>query len=329
VDGLRVDAVASMLYLDFSRLPDQWVPNALGGRENLEAVQFLKRFNEICYERFPGIMTIAEDSTAWPGVCRPTYLGGLGFGFKWNLGWMHDSLPYLSREPLSRRHHQGEAAFSLAYAFDECFVLVLSHDEVVHGKGSLLNRMPNDPWQKFANPRMFYGWMYGHPGKKLLFMGEEFGQTREWNHDAGLDWHLLDLPRHAGLRRLVQRLNRLYKSEPALWEQDDGDEGFQWLDFQDAAHCVLAFLRKAKSGPPLVFVVNAAPSPWCAYRIGVPGAGWYQEVLNSDAELYGGSNLGNGGVHADPISWHGQSHSLSITLPLLATVAFRRHPYGG
>jgi 1,4-alpha-glucan branching enzyme len=330
VDGLRVDAVASMLYLDFSRLPDQWVPNVLGGRENLEAVQFLERFNEVCYERFPGIMTIAEDSTAWPGVCRPTYLGGLGFGFKWNLGWMHDSLLYLSREPLSRRYHQGEAAFSLAYAFDECFVLVLSHDEVVHGKGSLLNKMPNDPWQKFANLRMFYGWMYGHPGKKLLFMGGEFGQEREWNHDAGLDWHLLDLPGHAGLRRLVQRLNRLYKSEPALWEQDDGDEGFEWLDFQDASHCVLAFLRKAKSGPPLVFVVNAAPSPWYAYRIGVPGAGWYQEVLNSDAELYGGSNVGNcGGVHADPISWHGQRHSLSITLPPLATVAFKRHPYDG
>jgi 1,4-alpha-glucan branching enzyme len=329
IDGLRVDAVASMLYLDYSRKAGEWLPNAFGGRENLEAVDFLKRFNEVCYQRFPGVMTIAEESTSWPGVSRPTYLGGLGFGFKWNMGWMHDCLNYMSREPIFRKYHQSDATFSLVYAFHEHFVLVLSHDEVVHGKGSLINKMPGDPWQKFANLRMFYSWMYAHPGKKLLFMGCEFGQWHEWNHDASLDWHLADQPLHGGLRRLVQHLNHFYKTEPALCEQDQSYEGFEWIDFHDSDHCVIAFMRKATAGAPIVFVINATPVPRQAYRVGVPGEGWYEEILNSDADAYGGSNVGNyGGMHAEPISWQGQSHSLAITLPPLATVAFKRHLYG-
>ncbi|HXM32769.1 MAG TPA: 1,4-alpha-glucan branching protein GlgB, partial [Chthoniobacterales bacterium] len=257
IDGLRVDAVASMLYLDYSRKAGEWIPNAFGGRENLEAVFFLKRFNEVCYERFPGIMTIAEESTAWPGVSRPTYLGGLGFGFKWNMGWMHDFLHYMSLDPIFRRFHHNNITFSLMYAFQEHFVLVLSHDEVVHGKRSLLNKMPGDEWQQFANLRMFYAWMYGHPGKKLLFMGGEFGQRREWNHDRELDWDLLGLPRHDGLRRLVQHLNYVYKSEPALWDQDDSYEGFEWIDFHDADNSVVAFMRRSRAGDVIVFAVNA------------------------------------------------------------------------
>jgi 1,4-alpha-glucan branching enzyme len=328
IDGLRVDAVASMLYLDYSRKPGEWVPNVHGGRENLDAIHFMKRFNEVCYERFPGIVTIAEESTAWPGVSRPTYLGGLGFGFKWNMGWMHDFLLYMSREPVHRRFHQGDVTFSLLYAFHEHFILVLSHDEVVHGKGSLINKMPSDPWQKFANLRMFYAWMYAHPGKKLLFMGGEFGQWREWNHDTSLDWHLLQYPLHSGTRRLLQHLNYLYTNEPALYELDDSFEGFEWVDFHDSENSVVAFLRKARSGSPLLFVVNATPIPRHAYRLGVPGEGWYEEVLNTDADAYGGSNVGNfGGIHADAISWQGQSHSISLTLPPLATVAFKRHLY--
>ena len=328
IDGLRVDAVASMLYLDYSRKPGEWVPNAYGGRENLDAIYFLKRFNEVCYERFPGIMTIAEESTAWPGVSRPTYLGGLGFGFKWNMGWMHDSLLYMSRDPIYRKYHQAEATFSLIYAFQEHFVLALSHDEMVHGKRSMISKMPGDWWQKFANLRMFYSWMYAHPGKKLLFMGGEFGQWQEWNYDSSLDWHLLDLPMHAGLRRLVQHLNYLYASEPAFYELDDTWAGFEWIDFHDSENCVLAFVRKALSGAPLVFVVNATPTPRAFYRIGVPGEGWYREILNSDAAVYGGGNLGNyGGVHAEQIPWQGRSHSIVITLPALATVGFKRHTY--
>jgi 1,4-alpha-glucan branching enzyme len=328
VDGLRADAVASMLYLDYSRKPGEWVPNAYGGRENLEAINFLKRFNEVCYERFPGIMNIAEESTAWPGVSRPTYLGGLGFGFKWNMGWMHDSLHYISLDPIYRKYHQGDATFSLIYAFQEHFVLVLSHDEVVHGKGSMIRKMPGDSWQKFANLRMFYSWMYAHPGKKLLFMGGEFGQWHEWNYNSSLDWHLLDLPMHAGLRRLVQHLNYLYTSEPAFYELDDTWEGFEWIDFRDSENCVLAFVRKARSGATLVFVINATPVPRAFYRIGVPGEGWYEEILNSDAEVYGGSNLGNyGGKHTEQIAWQGKSHSIVITLPPLATLGFKRHAY--
>jgi 1,4-alpha-glucan branching enzyme len=319
-----------MLYLDYSRTAGNWVPNVQGGRENLEAIYFLKRFNEVCYERFPGILTIAEESTAWPGVSRPTFLGGLGFGFKWNMGWMHDFLSYMSREPIHRKHHQGDITFSLLYAFQEHFILVLSHDEVVHGKGSLVTKMPSDPWQKFANLRMFFGWMYAYPGKKLMFMGGEFGQWREWNHDQSLDWHLLDYPFHAGLRRLVQHLNYVYKTEPALWHLDDSYEGFEWIDFHDTESSVVVFLRKGENTPMLVFLVNATPVPRYGYRIGVPGEGWYEEVVNTDAETYGGGNIGNyGGMHADAIPWQGRSHSISVVLPPLAVVAFKRHEYQG
>jgi 1,4-alpha-glucan branching enzyme len=325
IDGLRVDAVASMLYLDYSRKPGQWIPNEHGGRENLEAIYFLKRFNEVCYERFPGIMTVAEESTAWPGVSRPTYLGGLGFGFKWNMGWMHDFINYMGLDPVYRRFHQGDITFSLVYAFHEHFMLVLSHDEVVHGKGSMIGKMPGDWWQKFANLRLFYAWMYAHPGKKLLFMGSEFGQSREWNYNESLDWWLLNFPEHAGLRRLVQHVNWLYKSEPALWELDDSYDGFEWIDFHDADNCVVAFMRKGQTGAPLVFVINATPVVRENYRIGVPGEGFYQEVLNTDAEAYGGSNVGNyGGLHAEPVSWQGQSHSVALRLPPLAVVGLKR-----
>ncbi|MBV8969199.1 MAG: alpha amylase C-terminal domain-containing protein, partial [Verrucomicrobia bacterium] len=279
-------------------------------------------------ERFPGIMTIAEESTAWPGVSKPTFLGGLGFGFKWNMGWMHDFLAYMSREPIYRKYHQGDITFSLLYAFHEHFVLVLSHDEVVHGKGSLINKMPGDAWQKFANLRLFYAWMYSYPGKKLLFMGGEFGQWREWNHDQSLDWHLLQYPFHDGIRRLIQHLNYLYKQEPALWQLDDSFEGFEWIDFHDSESSVVAYLRKAENGSKILFVVNATPVPRHGYRIGVPDEGWYEEILNTDAETYGGSNVGNfGGKHADPVPWQGNPQSLSISLPPLGVVAFRYHPY--
>jgi len=324
IDGLRVDAVASMLYLDYSRQPGQWIPNIYGGRENLDAIYFLKRFNEVCYERFPGIMTIAEESTAWPGVSRPTYLGGLGFGFKWNMGWMHDFLEYMSLDPIYRRFHHGNITFSLLYAFQENFILVLSHDEVVYGKRSLLSKMPGDEWQKFANLRMFLAWMYGHPGKKLLFMGGEFGQRNEWNHDTSLDWQLLQLPRHDGLRRFVQHLNYIYKSEPALWQQDDTYAGFEWIDFHDADNCVVSFVRKSREGDIVVFVVNATPMVRYNYRLGVPEAGFYREIINTDAETYGGSNVGNyGGVTSENVPWMAREHSLLIQLPPLATVAFK------
>ncbi len=326
IDGLRVDAVASMLYLDYSRQPGEWIPNVHGGRENLEAIYFLKRFNELAYERHPGIVTIAEESTAWPGVSRPTYLGGLGFGFKWNMGWMHDFLDYMSLDPIYRRFHQGAITFSLLYAFHEHFILVLSHDEVVHGKGSLINKMPGDAWQKFANLRLFYAWMYAHPGKKLLFMGGEFGQWSEWNHDTSLDWHLLEQPEHDGLRRLVQHLNWLYRAEPALWDQDDTYAGFEWIDFHDSDNSVVAFKRKSVTGQSLVFIINATPVPREAYRIGVNGGGWYEEVLNTDAQTYGGSNVGNfGGVHAEETPWQGKSHSLYLRLPPLGVVGLKRH----
>jgi 1,4-alpha-glucan branching enzyme len=324
IDGLRVDAVASMLYLDYSRKPGQWVPNAFGGRENLEAVHFLQKTNEICYERFPGIVTIAEESTAWPGVTRPAYLGGLGFGMKWNMGWMHDFLHYMALDPIFRRFHHNSITFSIMYAFTEHFVLVLSHDEVVHGKRSLLEKMPGDEWQQFANLRLFLAWMYGHPGKKLLFMGQEFGQRREWNHDRGLDWELLQLPKHDGLRRLVQHLNFTYKSEPALWDLDDTYDGFDWIDFHDADNSVVAFLRRSKAGEVVVFVVNATPEVRHGYRIGVPAAGFYREIINTDAETYGGSNVGNmGGLLASDFPWQARTHSLMIELPPLATIAFK------
>ena len=327
IDGLRVDAVASMLYLDYSRKPGEWIPNAFGGRENLEAIAFLKQLNEVCYGRHPGIMTIAEESTAWPGVSRPTYLGGLGFGFKWNMGWMHDSLVYMSRDPVHRRYHQGDITFSLLYAFQEHFVLVLSHDEVVHGKGSLLQKMPGDVWQKFANLRMFYAWMYGHPGKKLLFQGGEFGQWGEWNYAQSIDWHLLDEPLHAGLRRLVQHLNWVYKNEPALWSLDDTYEGFEWIDFHDAENSVFSFFRKGTDGSIIVFVANATPVVREGYRVGVPREGYYREIINTDAEVYGGSNVGNfGGQRSEPVWWQGRSQSLVLRLPPLAVVAFKHEP---
>jgi 1,4-alpha-glucan branching enzyme len=324
IDGLRVDAVASMLYLDYSRKAGEWVPNVYGGRENLDAVFFLKRVNEVCYERFPGVVTIAEESTAWPSVSRPTYLGGLGFGFKWNMGWMHDFLDYMHLDPIYRRHHHGNITFSLMYAFSEHFVLVLSHDEVVHGKGSMLTKMPGDEWQKFANLRMFYAWMYAHPGKKLLFMGGEFGQEREWNHDRSLDWHLAELPRHDGLRRLVQHLNYVYKNEPALWDLDDTYEGFEWIDFHDADNSVVSFMRRSRAGDLLVFIINATPVVRHGYRIGAPAAGFYREIINTDADTYGGSNVGNlGGVQSGDAPWGGREHSLIVNLPPLSTVAFK------
>ncbi len=324
IDGLRVDAVASMLYLDYSRQPGQWIPNQFGGRENLEAVRFLKQTNELCYESFPGVMTIAEESTAWPGVSRPIYLGGLGFGFKWNMGWMHDFLHYMALDPIYRRYHQNNVTFSIMYAFQEHFILVLSHDEVVHGKGSMIGKMPGDEWQKFANLRLFYAWMYGHPGKKLLFMGGEFGQVREWNHDSGLDWNLLEAPRHDGLRRLVQHLNHTYRNEPALWDLDDTYEGFEWIDFHDADNCVVAFLRRSQAGDVLAFVVNATPIVRSSYRLGVPNEGFYREIINTDGETYGGSNVGNfGGLHSEAIEWQAREHSIVINLPPLAVVAFK------
>ncbi len=324
IDGLRVDAVASMLYLDYSRKPGQWIPNVYGGRENLDAIQFLKQLNEVCYERFPGIMTIAEESTAWPGVSRPVYLGGLGFGFKWNMGWMHDFLEYMSIDPVYRRYHHGNITFSLLYAFQENFILVLSHDEVVYGKRSLLSKMPGDEWQKFANLRMFLAWMYGQPGKKLLFMGGEFGQRNEWNHDTSLDWALLKLPRHDGLHRLVQHLNYVYTSEPALWQLDDSYEGFDWIDFHDADNSVVSFLRKSREDDTIAFVVNATPMVRHNYRLGVPESGFYREIINTDAETYGGSNVGNlGGVQSQDLPWMGREHSILIQLPPLATVAFK------
>lgn len=324
IDGVRVDAVASMLYRDYSREDGDWIPNAYGGREHLEAIYFLKRFNELAYEKFPGIMTIAEESTDWPAVSRPTYLGGLGFGFKWNMGWMNDSLTYMVKEPVHRKYHQNDITFSLIYAFHENFVLVLSHDEVVHGKKSLLDKMPGDRWQKAANLRMFLAWMWGHPGKKLLFMGGEFGQMNEWYYNSSLDWHLIQYPEHQGIHQLVKDLNRIYRSEPALYSLDDTYEGFEWIDFHDAENCVFSFVRKGSDGSKLVFVVNATPVPRYNYRVGLPTAGWYEEILNTDAELYAGSNVGNHpGRHAERHDCQGREHSAEFNLPPLATIAYK------
>ncbi|MGH8048203.1 MAG: 1,4-alpha-glucan branching protein GlgB [Chthoniobacterales bacterium] len=323
-DGLRVDAVASMLYLDYSRQPGQWIPNCFGGRENLDAINFLKRCNEVCYERHPGVNLIAEESTAFPGVSRPTYLGGLGFGFKWNMGWMNDSLKYIALEPIYRRYHQGDITFSMLYAFHEHFILVLSHDEVVHGKGSMIKKMPGDDWQKFANLRMFLGWMWAHPGKKLIFQGIEFAQWSEWSHAHSIDWHLTQYHPHAGMSRLVQHLNWLYVNEPAFYEQDDSYDGFEWIDFHDADNSVWAFIRKPRQGAQIAFVVNATPVIRGGYRIGLNEPGWYEEVLNTDADNYGGSNVGNyGGKHAEPIGWQGKPWSIMVDLPPLSVSAFK------
>ena len=318
-DGLRVDAVASMLYLDYSREEGEWVPNEFGGRENLEAIEFIRRLNAAAYGGNPGVATIAEESTSWPMVSRPAHLGGLGFGYKWNMGWMHDTLDYMSRDPIHRAHHHDRLTFGLLYAFSENFVLPLSHDEVVHGKRSLLGKMPGDRWQRFANLRAYYTFMFGHPGKKLLFMGAEFAQEREWNHDTSLDWHLLADPAHAGVQRLVRDLNALYRATPALHARDCDANGFEWIDASDSANSVLSFLRKG--GPEheiAMIVVNFTPVPRQNYRIGVPAPGFYREALNSDAAMYGGSNLGNaGGVVAEPVPWHGRANSISLTLPPL------------
>ncbi|NBC32887.1 MAG: 1,4-alpha-glucan branching protein GlgB [Alphaproteobacteria bacterium] len=324
LDGLRVDAVASMLYLDYSRREGEWIPNKYGGNENLEAIEFLKRTNVHLYGEFPGVSTMAEESTSWPMVSRPTYLGGLGFGYKWNMGWMHDTLSYMSKEPVYRKYHHDQLTHTIVYAFAENFVLPLSHDEVVHGKGSLLGKMPGDRWQKFANLRAYYGLMFGYPGKKLLFMGCEFGQEREWNHDAGLDWHLLDDPLHAGLQGLVRDLNTLYRGEPALHSLDCEGAGFEWIDTTDWEKSVISFLRKGrKPGEVAVVVCNFTPVVRENYRIGVPQGGLWRERINTDAGLYGGSNVGNAGaVIAQGGPHHGRPHMLELTLPPLGTVIF-------
>jgi 1,4-alpha-glucan branching enzyme len=327
IDGLRVDAVASMLYLDYSRKEGEWIPNVFGGRENLEAVAFLKETNETVYAEHPGALMVAEESTAWPAVSRPTYLGGLGFGFKWNMGWMHDTLEYFSRDPLFRRYHQHELTFGLLYAWSENFVLPLSHDEVVHGKRSLLSKMPGDRWQQFANLRALYGWMWAHPGKQLLFMGSELAEEGEWSHDRSLDWDLLSSPSHAGIRDLIGDLNAVYRDRPALWEQDFTGEGFRWIDASDNDNSVLSFLRFGRGPegsadrPVLACLANFTPVPHVGYRVGLPSSGSWREVLNTDASCYGGSGMGNSGlVMASDTPWHGLPASAEVTLPPLAVV---------
>jgi 1,4-alpha-glucan branching enzyme len=326
LDGLRVDAVASMLYLDYSRKHGEWVPNRYGGNENLDAIDFLRRMNEVAYRSAPGVITVAEESTAWPGVSHPTYTGGLGFGFKWNMGWMHDTLRYISKDPIHRRYHHHDLTFGLLYAFTENFILPLSHDEVVHGKGSILGKMPGDRWRRFANLRAYYGFMWGHPGKKLLFMGGEFGQEREWNHDYSLDWHLLDDPFHRGVKDLLRDLNRAYRELPALHQRDCEAGGFQWLVSDDADNSVIAWARFGdEPGRVAVVISNFTPVPRAGYHLGVPLPGHYREAINTDAAIYGGSNVGNmGGVTAIDEEAHGRSHSIYVTLPPLGTLILER-----
>jgi len=321
IDGLRVDAVASMLYLDYGRQHGEWVPNRYGGRENLDAVAFLRRLNEAVYRDHPDVQTIAEESTAWPMVSRPLYVGGLGFGMKWNMGWMHDSLDYFRHDPLFRKFHHGRITFSIWYAFHENFVLPLSHDEVVYGKGSLIGKMPGDSWQQFAGLRALFGYMWAHPGKKLLFMGGEFGQRREWTHEGELEWWVLDRPEHGGLRHWVGDLNRLYRERAALHELDFDEAGFQWIDSDDSENSVLSFLRKSRDGATVLVVCNFTPVTRPNYTLGVPRAGFWREALNSDATLYGGSGAGNlGGVETVPLPAHGHYQSLTLTLPPLAVL---------
>ncbi|MGE0606277.1 MAG: 1,4-alpha-glucan branching protein GlgB [Pirellulales bacterium] len=326
VDGLRVDAVASMLYLDYSRPEGEWIPNPHGGRENLEAVAFLRQLNEQVYKQFPDVLTVAEESTSWPKVSRPLYDGGLGFGYKWDMGWMHDTLAYLQHDPVHRKYHHNQITFRSVYAFSENFVLPLSHDEVVHGKGSLLNKMPGDEWQKLANLRLLLGYQYAQPGKKLLFMGCEFGQTSEWNHDNVLDWKLLELPAHAGIRQWVQDLNHLYKTEPAMAQLDTSPNGYRWIDGSDAEHCVVSFLRQGtEPGSEILVVCNFTPVPRDNYRVGVPAGGYWRELLNSDFVSYAGSGIGNiGGTNAAPVASHGCMWSLNLTLPPLAILFLKR-----
>jgi 1,4-alpha-glucan branching enzyme len=321
-DGIRVDAVASMLYLDYSRKEGEWIPNQFGGNEDLEAVEFLKELNVVLHTREEGFISAAEESTAWPGVSRPVYLGGLGFGFKWNMGWMHDTLGYFEQEPVYRRYHHHELTFSMVYAFTENFILPLSHDEVVHGKGSLLQKMPGDKWQKLANLRALYAFMWAHPGKNLLFMGQEFAQEQEWQAEQSLDWHLLEDPGHDGVRRLVGDLNRAYRAEPALWEVDFEPEGFWWLEPNDAENNVVAFARTSKGAERFaVCVANLSPVPRENYRMGLPRPGHWREAVNTDSDYYGGSGVGNfGGVDAEPVPWHGQPQSAELRLPPLGVV---------
>ncbi len=326
VDGLRVDAVASMLYLDYSRRAGEWVPNQYGGRENLEAISFLQRTNEVVHTEHPGVLTIAEESTAWPQVTRPPYMGGLGFSMKWNMGWMHDTLEYISKEPVHRRWHHDQMTFSLLYAFHENFVLPLSHDEVVHGKGSMLRKMPGDDWQKFANLRALYGYMFGHPGKKLLFMGNDFGQWDEWSESHSVDWHLLEYPQHEGMLRFVADLNRVYREQAALHTVDFNWQGFEWLQARDNENSVFAFLRRSEDVDDCVVVVsNFTPVPRKAYKVGVPFGGQWREILNSDSAYYGGSNVGNAGlVLANEEPWGNQPKSVSLILPPLGTIMLKR-----
>jgi 1,4-alpha-glucan branching enzyme len=325
VDGLRVDAVASMLYLDYGRKAGEWIPNPHGGRENLDAMLFLRNLNEAVYRDHPDTQTIAEESTAWPMVSRPTYAGGLGFGMKWNMGWMHDTLKYFSQDPVFRKYHHSQITFSIWYAFTENFVLPLSHDEVVHGKGALIGKMPGDEWQQFANLRLLYGAMWAHPGKKLLFMGGEFGQRREWQHEESLEWHVLQFPGHAGVQRWLGDLNRCYRAQPALYEKDFSGDGFEWVDFHDWEESVVSFLRHGNRPEETVLVVcNFTPVLRHNYRVGVPHGGYWQELLNSDAAIYGGSGSGNlGGVEAAPVAAQGHRHSLALTLPPLGVVYLR------
>jgi len=324
-DALRVDAVASMLYLDYARKEGEWIPNQYGGRENLEAVDFLRRFNLEVYQHHPDVQTIAEESTAWPMVSRPTYVGGLGFGLKWDMGWMHDTLQYFAHEAIHRKYHHGDLTFRMLYAFTEQFVLPLSHDEVVHGKGSMLGKMPGDDWQKFANLRLLYGYMYTQPGKKLLFMGGEIGQWCEWSHESSLEWHLLEYAPHQGLQRWVRDLNHCYRDEPALHQLDTEAGGFAWIDCNDADASVLVFLRRGRAPHDVVVMAcNFTPVPRPHYRIGVPAAGYWREILNSDAALYGGSEMGNaGGLMTEPVACHGHAQSLDVLLPPLAIVIFK------
>ena len=324
IDGLRVDAVASMLYLDYARKPGEWIPNQYGGRENLEAIDFLKRFNELAHQE-PGAITIAEESTAWPGVSRPVYAGGLGFTMKWNMGWMHDMFDYFAKDAVFRKYHQQLITFSMLYAFTENFMLPVSHDEVVYLKRSLIYKMPGDEWQRFANTRAFLAYMFAHPGKKLMFMGTEFGQTAEWNHDGQVEWNLLRYPLHSSLQTMVRELNWLYRREPALYQVDDSHSGFEWIDLQDAESSVITFIRFAQDRSDLiVFACNFTPVPREGYRVGVPRGGLYREIFNTDSELFGGANLGNAGaVMAEDVPCHGRPASIVITLPPLAVVAFK------
>ena len=319
VDGIRADAVASMLYLDYAKKPGDWIPNRYGGKENIDAINFIRTLNERVYADYPSAMIIAEESTAWPMVSKPTWLGGLGFGLKWNMGWMHDTLEYMSKDPVYRSYHHNQLLFSLMYAFSENFVLPFSHDEVVYGKGSMIRKMPGDDWRRFANLRLLYGYMFGHPGKKLLFMGDEFGQWNEWNHDSSLDWHLVSNPAHKGLQRWVRDLNTFLRAEPALYEFDSDSAGFEWVDCNDMSRSVISFLRKGReTGSTLLFICNFTPMTHRNYRLGAPEGGFWTEVLNGDAPLYGGSGQGNlGGVDANPLPMHGRPWSLSIVVPPL------------